>query len=55
MVWGLSTYLAQLSPPGICYGVVGGLEGLMVGNMVDITFDLLNVYHNLGGIELLCR
>lgn len=55
VLWGLTTYLAQLKPVGICYGVIGGLEGLMVGNLIEITSELLEVYHNLGGIELLCR
>lgn len=55
VLWGLTTYLSQLSPSGACYGAVGGLVGLMLGHLVKITPELLEVYHNLGGIELLCR
>lgn len=55
ILWGLNTYLSQLSPPGICYGVVGGLGGLIGGSVIEVKTETLNVYRNQGGIELLCR
>lgn len=53
VVWGLLHCLAQQQPPAACYGVVGGLQGLIRQELVALRPESLQLYRNQGGVELL--
>lgn len=45
----------SLPPKSICYGFVGGTDGLIAGHSIILTQEILENYRGLGGFELLCR
>ncbi len=55
MVSGVFDYLQSLEPKGECVGILGGWKGLLNRWTRPITKDVIDLYRNLGGQELLCH
>ncbi|KEP61795.1 UNVERIFIED_CONTAM: phosphofructokinase domain-containing protein [Hammondia hammondi] len=54
-VMGVLEYLENLSPKGICIGILGGILGLVHGWYTIVDRRSFSLFRNQGGLDLLCR